>query len=111
MIFDPSDLYYYMLDLFVKRYMQTDRRTVLRIFNEGGARCFNGDQKVITISGPKRIKDIIPGDKVLTLNEDTIEKEYKPVQEVHKFENTKRTIRVKMKDGATIECTDDHEFY
>ena len=38
MIFDPSDLYYYMLDLFVNNYLNTDRSRVLRIFNEGSAR-------------------------------------------------------------------------
>ena len=38
MIFDPSDLYYYMLDLFVNNYLKTDRSRVLRIFNEGSAR-------------------------------------------------------------------------
>ena len=111
MIFDPSDLYYYMLDLFVNNYLKTDRSRVLRIFNEGSARCFNGLQTVRTSAGDKPIKDVRPGDTVLTLNEGTGEKEYKPVEEVHRFANTKRTIRVTMKNGDTIECTEDHEFY
>jgi hypothetical protein len=111
MTFDPSDLYYYMLDLFVNNYLKTDRSRVLRIFNEGGARCFNGLQTVKTSTGDKPIKDVKPGDSVLTLNEGSGEEEFKPVEEVHRFDNTKRTIRVKMKNGDTIECTEDHEFY
>lgn len=111
MIFDPSDLYYYMLDKFVNSYLKTDRRSVLRLFNEGGARCFNGQQQVCTADGSKAIKDLKPWDLVKTYNEEAGRAEYKPVLEVHKFENTKRTIRVKLKDGGVIECTEDHEFY
>lgn len=38
MTFEPGDLYYYMLKLYIERYHNTDRSQVLKIFNEGGAR-------------------------------------------------------------------------
>lgn len=74
------------------------------ICNEGGSRCFAPHTNVITINGPVAIKDINRHDIVITPTG------LKPVIAVHKMQNTKRSIRLKLKNGAIIECTEDHKF-
>jgi len=81
------------------------------IVNQGGSRCFAPSQLIYTPNGNKPISEIKKGDMVKTLNIYTKEIELKSVNDVFKFENTKKAIRIKMKNGDIIECTDDHEFY
>lgn len=81
------------------------------IFNEGGTRCFHFDQLVITRQGSKRISEIRPGEFVLTYNEQTKKNEYKRVDEALKLENSKPTLKITLKNGQTIICTEDHKFY
>lgn len=78
---------------------------------EGGSRCFSENTFVITIDGPKQINNIVKGDLVKTYNENTNQIEYKPVLSVFKMDNKKKSYRVTLKNGKTIECTDDHKFY
>jgi PBSX family phage terminase large subunit len=82
----------------------------LIICNEGGSRCFYPKQKVRTTLGHKDISAITTADKVLTYNFLTKENEFKPVQEVLRFKNTKRTVEITLKSDVKIICTDDHEF-
>lgn len=74
------------------------------ICNEGGSRCFHADTKVHTVNGPKSISEIQLGDVVLTPNGS------KPVIDVFVNHNTKRCIKVKLKNGNTIIATEDHKF-
>lgn len=76
----------------------------------GGRDCFTAEQKIITYNGVKKIKDINKGDLVLTYNEYTNRKEYKPVFKTRNITKSK-TIRINLKNGSQIECTPDHEFY
>lgn len=88
----------------------TNLSKVDTVLISGGRDCFVGDQQVITYNGIRKIKDIKKGDIVLTYNERLGKKEWKPVfktKEVIK----KETIKINLKDGSTIECTPDHEFY
>ena len=48
---------------------------------------------------------------VLTMNEVSGEKEWKPVRHTYVFENEKETVRIRLKNGHTITCTSDHEFF
>jgi len=79
------------------------------IVNQGGARCFAPGTMVSTAAGPKKIEDLTPGDLVASF--DGERDVFKKVTAVHKMENTKPTVRLKLKNGQTITATDDHEFY
>lgn len=78
---------------------------------QGGTSCFGKGQYIVTENGKKKIEDIQPGDKVLTLNESTGRNEYKKVHETLKFNNTKKTIELKLKNGQIIKATEDHKFF
>jgi len=75
------------------------------IVNQGGTRCFSGDQHVVTRKGSKPISKIDTSDEVLTPSG------YKRVISTHRMVNTKPSVKIKLKNGKTISCTDDHEFY
>ena len=75
------------------------------ICNEGGSRCFAPDTLVRTMNGLVPIKDIQEGDAVKTKNG------YNEVIKTWKFKNYKKAVRIKLKNGKFIECTDDHRFY
>lgn len=111
MVFSPAPLFYVMAKIVSDNYFAATDKRCIRIRNEGGSRCFAGRQLISTEKGPKQIKDIKSGDMVLTLNEATNVDEYKRVEELHQFKNNKPTVRLKMRDGSIIECTEDHEFY
>ncbi len=81
------------------------------IINQGGSRCFAPTQRVLTKKGVKEIQSLSEGEMVLTLNEYTQEKEWKPINEVFVMQNSKPSVRVNMADGTTIEATEDHEIY
>jgi len=74
------------------------------ICNEGGSRCFGPDTLVHTAQGLKKIKDIEPGELVFTPNGE------KKVINVYKNDNTKRCIKIKLKNGKEIIATEDHKF-
>lgn len=83
---------------------------------QGGRRCFAPNTVILVKGTPEmtnriEIKDILPGDKVCTFNEKTKRREYKSVTDVHIMANTQRTVRIKLKNGKSITCTEDHEFY
>jgi hypothetical protein len=81
------------------------------IVNQGGTSCFHPDTLIVTSKGNKRIEDIKVGDIVLSFNETIKKKEWKKVVNTFKYKNTKPTLKIKLKNGAEIICTDDHKFY
>lgn len=111
MVFNPNPLFYKMAEIVSKNYFGSDKKVCVRIRNEGGSRCFDGKQNIDTSKGQKAISDIKAGDMVLTLNEAENKVEYKRVECLHVFDNDKASVRLKMKDGSIIQCTEDHEFY
>jgi len=74
--------------------------------------CFTKNQMVHTSLGVKPISEIKIGDNVLSYNHELKENEYRKVTNtfVHKT-HTDKLYRVKMKDGTTIEVTENHEFF
>jgi len=87
--------------------MASHRETLL----EGGSRCFIGSQKVITSNGSKPIEELQEGDLVLSVNSKGKE-EFKPILKKHLFpDNKKPMIKLKLKNGKTIEGTYDHRVY
>jgi len=78
---------------------------------EGSSRCFHGGQLVKTINGSKPISEISKNDLVLTYNETTHAKEYKPVIDLLRFDNNKKKcLKVTLKSGDVIIASEDHEF-
>lgn len=47
----------------------------------------------------------------MSYNEATKENEFKRVKDVFKYINNKPTVRIKLKNGKEIICTDDHKFF
>ena len=94
-------------DVFYENYKSTEKL----IINQGGTSCFYGDQLVITKRGDVRIKDIVLGDIVLSYNEKTKQKEWKLVKNLFSYFNSKKTVKIKLKNGSEIIATDDHKFF
>lgn len=94
-------------DVFYANYRSTEKMVI----NQGGTSCFYGDQLVITKRGNIKIKDIILGDIVLSYNEKTKQKEWKVVKNLFSYFNSKKTVKIKLKDGSEIIATDDHKFF
>jgi len=93
----------------IYEYLQdSDKR--ITVF-QGGSRCFAGDQLVITSEGSKPISEVKAGDIVLSFNELNGKDEFKKVKDTFSYKNTKKTIRIKLKNGTQIVCTEDHKFY
>jgi len=74
---------------------------------EGGSRCFDGDQKVITKEGSKKISDISTGEFVLSGKS----KGFKKVKRVFKMVNTKPCYEITLKNGEKIRATQDHKVW
>lgn len=94
-------------DLFYANYQAKEKL----IINQGGTSCFYGDQLVLTKRGNIKIKDIILGDIVLSYNEKTNTKEWKVVKNLFLYFNSKKTVKIKLKNGSEIIATDDHKFF
>jgi twinkle protein len=74
--------------------------------------CFTKNQMVHTELGVKPISEIKIGDKVLSYNHEEKENEYRKVTNTFIHEtHTDKLYRLKMKDGTTIEVTENHEFF
>lgn len=108
MIFDPNPLFFEMVRIFKENYTP-DNKVI--ICNEGSSRCFSSKTKVITSIGPTQITELKESDLVQTFNEQTQSIEFKPILEVLSMENKKPCYKITLKNGNTIEATEDHEFY
>lgn len=78
---------------------------------EGSSRCFAKNQLVVTSEGSKKISEVQENDIVKSFNELTQKDEFKVVRDVHKYNNTKKSLRITLKNGSIIECTEDHKFF
>ena len=103
----------YLLKSFIKQKYHKDKLISGKrgVILEGSSRCFSGQQQIKTSKGAKLIKNIGTGDKVKSFNEATKKNEYKSVTHLHSFVNTKPSLRITLKNGSIIECTEDHKFY
>ena len=74
-------------------------------------RCFVGDTKITMAGGyVKDIKDVKVGDKVLSLNETTLELESKEVYEIDTPIHSD-LVTYELEDGTKITSTTDHPYY
>lgn len=92
-------------------YLDNYNSTADIIVNQGGTSCFAGTQCVVTTDGSKSIQSIEVGDIVKCYDEDKKSIEWRKVLNKFKYNNTKRTIKVTLKNGQTIVATEDHKFY
>jgi len=78
---------------------------------QGGARCFSPNQEVVCNGKSKKIKDVKVGDNVLSYDFISQSDVWRKVKDVLCFKNTKPTVKITLKNGKEIICTDDHKFY
>lgn len=72
--------------------------------------CFPAGTLILSDSGSKKIENIQVGDKVLSFNESTHQKEFKTVSVV--FNNiSSDLVTVKTLSGNRVKCTSDHPFF
>lgn len=78
----------------------------------GSPGCFTADQLIHTGHGVRKIAAIKKGDFVLTYNHELNVNQYRKVTEtLRKNTNKSRLLKIKMKDGTIIKCTEDHKFF
>lgn len=80
--------------------------------------CLTGDSVIETDKGYKTIKELagmsdedLRKYKVLTLNEDTLDKEYKSINTAFKTSMNENILKIEFNDGTEIKCTPDHKIY
>lgn len=74
--------------------------------------CLHPETYITTDNGDVQIKDVKPGMNVLTLNEKTGLKEYKPVKKVHKnlaVSRKEKMYKLTLENGNTIKITGNHK--
>lgn len=76
---------------------------------EGGSRCFTPSQLVLTKGGSKPISELKKGDLVYSYNFNNGNKELKPVVLTMRNKPDKPIIKITLKNGKTIEGTEDHK--
>jgi len=74
---------------------------------EGGSRCFDASQKVVTKDGSKNISEISIGEFVLSGRN----KDFKKVKHIFKMVNTKPCYEITLKNGKKIKATQDHKVW
>lgn len=92
-------------------YLENYNATENIVINQGGTDCFDGSTMVVTSNGSKKITELSVGDKVLSYDEKEQKEVYNNVKNVFKYNNYKKTIKVKLKNGKEIIATEDHDFY
>lgn len=85
---------------------------ILSVFAAKGASlvCFPAGTKVHTQDGLANIEDLFEGDFVLTYNELTKEKEYKPILRKHE-RFTLQMLSIELPTGEFIQVTPEHRFF
>lgn len=114
--FDPNQLFYTMVKFFKDNKDKVNPNTGYKqrvdICCEGSSRCFDGSQKILCSDGSKLISEIKKGDKVYSYDHKTGENILKAVDDVIVTQNTtKRCLKIKLKNGSEINCTEDHEIF
>lgn len=75
--------------------------------------CFDGDTLILTPQGKKPIKDLVPGDKIINLCENTKQYKEDTVIKVHKnltHSMSEKMLELTFDNGATINVTASHKF-
>lgn len=81
------------------------------IAHQGGTYCFAPETRVVTINGLRPISEIKKGEFVKTYNEQTGRIELKKVNDVFEYHNEKKTVKIRLKNGKSITCNEDHKFF
>jgi hypothetical protein len=89
-----------------KKFDEIVKRTEVGIWDE----CLAGDSLIELENNIfKKIKEINVGDMVKTINETTLNVEYKPVIKLHKNISTEQKYKIKLKNGKFLEVTGNHK--
>lgn len=73
--------------------------------------CLHPDELVTTNKGDVKISELSAGDLVLTINENTSENEFKPIQKVHKNISSEQMFELTVEDGRKLRITGNHKVY
>lgn len=78
--------------------------------DQASGTCFPGDALVMTPTGPKSLESVMVGDLVLSLNDDTMTKEFSPVTHwIHRAPETRtRYLIIETADGNKVEISELH---
>lgn len=71
--------------------------------------CVHPDTLITTKNGKKKIKDLNVGEFVLTLNETTGKKEYKPIKKIHKNNSIKEQMYEIQTEKEILKITGNHK--
>ena len=74
--------------------------------------CVHPETLITTDKGLKEIQYLNAGDLVLTINEETKEQEYKPIEKVHKnlrHSKSEQMYEIEMEDGSKLNITGNHK--
>lgn len=71
--------------------------------------CFSGDTPILTDKGEVYIKNLRPGDKVLSYNEKTKRTELKKVLDAKLTHQSREVLKIEY-NGKAVVCTPDHKF-
>jgi hypothetical protein len=93
--------------LYDANFLATERIVV----NQGGTYCFAPETLVVTKRGRIPISEIVVGDIVKTMAEDTMAESWDEVEDTMAYANTKETIKLTLADGSVLIATADHEIY
>ena len=79
--------------------------------NQGGTSCFEKNTLIATYDGCVPISNVRVGTLVKCFDHTTLQTTFKKVLNVFEFENFDRTVKIKLKNGKTIICTENHLFF
>ncbi len=70
--------------------------------------CFTGDTAILTVDGPRNIKDVLIGDRVINVNPETLEPEVDEITETQVFDYSGDLLHFENDSTADLTVTPDH---
>ncbi|MFH0711811.1 MAG: LamG-like jellyroll fold domain-containing protein, partial [archaeon] len=73
--------------------------------------CYDNETEILTENGWKYFYDLSENEKVMTLNNETGEKEWQTFYENQEFENNKEMYKIELEDGSNLLVSEKHKVY
>jgi len=73
--------------------------------------CYDNETEILTDEGWKLFKDLTKEEKVMTLNQETMELEYQMPYEWQEFDYNDDMFRVELEDGSDLLVSEEHKVY
>jgi hypothetical protein len=78
--------------------------------DESSGHCYDNETEILTENGWKYFKDL-EDEKVMTLNQETGEKEWQTPTEKQEFENNKEMYKIVLEDSSDLLVSEKHKVY